>query len=167
VVVLRSSKTLTLVLVAALLTSPAWVPADMKERILSTQQTVEDTDDTQLEGSAQLRLDTWSVILKVVSEHPIDGVGYLGLSYVLPQEGAAQGIHVKDTAHNTFLRMLGELGVFGLLLFCFILWKCWRLGENGMKAATDQFDRQLSLGLVGRRSRSCSRAGSVTASSRS
>ena len=121
----------------------------MKDRILSTQQQVEDTDETQLEGSAQIRLDTWSVLLKVVSEHPFDGVGFLGLPYVLPETGGAMGLNVKDTSHNTFLRMLAELGVFGLLLFCFILWKCWWLGERGVKAAQNRFDRQLALGLVG------------------
>jgi len=149
VVVMRSSKLLTIVLLVALGTSPIWAPADMKDRILSTQQSVEDTDETQLEGSAQIRLDTWSVLLKVVSEHPFDGVGFLGLPYVLPETGGAMGLNVKDTSHNTFLRMLAELGVFGLLLFCFILWKCWWLGERGVKAAQNRFDRQLALGLVG------------------
>jgi O-antigen ligase len=58
------------------------------------------------------------------------------------------GLEVKDSAHNTFLRMLGELGVFGLILFCFILWKVYRLGEAGMKASRNPFDRQLSVGLM-------------------
>jgi O-antigen ligase len=147
-VALRTSRVLTVIVVAVLATSPIWIPQDVKDRMAETQVGVEGSDDVTLEASSQMRIDTWNAILKVVSEHPLDGVGMLGLAYVLPMTGGEMGLEVKDSAHNTFLRMLGELGVFGLILFCFILWKVYRLGEAGMKASRNPFDRQLSVGLM-------------------
>ncbi|HYM80227.1 MAG TPA: O-antigen ligase family protein [Candidatus Limnocylindria bacterium] len=146
-VALRSSRLLAAALVLALLASPWWAPQDVRERVLATQEEAEDSDDVQLEGSAQIRIDTWNAILKVVSEHPIDGVGFVGLAWVLPETGGELGIEVKDSAHNTYLRLLAELGVFGLLLLLLLFWQCWSLGSEGMRRARTRFDRQLALGL--------------------
>jgi O-antigen ligase len=145
---LKTSRALTLVLFAVLLTSPFWAPDYVKERMLGTQIEVEGTDEAELEGSAQTRVDTWRAILTLVTEHPVDGVGFAGLEYVLPQTGEAMGLEVKDSAHNTYLRFLGEMGIFGLMLFLALLWKCWRLAGAGVRAATRPFDRQLSIGLA-------------------
>jgi O-antigen ligase len=93
-------------------------------------------------------VDTWRAIIRVVSEHPLDGVGFSGLGYVLPAAGEALGVEVKDTAHNTYLRFLGEMGVLGLLLFLALLWSCWTLARDGMRLARDRADRQLALGFA-------------------
>ncbi len=146
-VALRTSRLLTFVLVAALISSPLWTPDYVKERILGTQIEDVGTDDVTLESSSQLRVDTWRAIVDVVTEHPIDGVGFTGLGYVLPEAGSAMGVAVKDSAHSTYLRFLGELGVFGLALFLLLLWKCWSLGAAGEAASATAFDRHLGIGL--------------------
>ncbi len=144
---LRSSRTFTLLLVAVLLTSPWWAPDYVRNRVLGTQVEVEEEGETELEGSAQLRVDTWKAIVTVVREHPLDGVGFTGLGYVLPETGSALGLEVKDTSHNTYLRMLGEMGILGLILFVLLLWRCGRLAADGVRAATSRFDRQVAVGL--------------------
>jgi O-antigen ligase len=143
----RSSRVLTFVLVAAMLTAPLWIPDYMMERLTGTQVEDEAGDDSGLEGSAQLRVDTWRAILDVVTDHPLDGVGFTGLGYVLPETGDALGVEVKDSAHNTYLRFLGEMGIFGLGLFVWLLWKCWKLSTDGVKLAATRFDRQLAVGV--------------------
>jgi O-antigen ligase len=148
-VVLRSSRWLTFVLLALLITSPLWTPDYVKDRVLGTQIEDEQFDDVTLESSSQLRVDTWRAIVEVVTEHPLDGVGFTGLGYVLPQTGSALGVAVKDSAHNTYLRLLAEMGLLGLFLFVGLLWQCWRLGRDGERAAIDPFDRQLAMGLRG------------------
>ena len=65
-------------------------------------------DEVTLESSSQLRVDTWRAIVDVVTEHPLDGVGFTGLGYVLPETGSALGVQVKDSAHSTYMRFLGE-----------------------------------------------------------
>ena len=147
-VALRSSRLLSLVLLLVLVTSPLWVPDYLKERVLGTRVESENSDEVSLEASARLRVDTWRAILRVVADHPLDGVGFLGLGSVLPETGEALGIEVKDTAHNTYLRFLGEMGLLGLLLFLWLLWRCWALAREGMRLARERADRQLALGFA-------------------
>lgn len=147
-VAVRTSRYLALAVLLVGITSPLWAPDYVKERVLGTQVETEEYDEVGLETSAQIRVDTWRAILKVVTEHPIEGVGFTGLGSVLPETGEALGVEVKDSAHNTYLRFLGEMGVFGLGLFLLLLWRCWALAREGMRRARDRADRQLSLGLA-------------------
>lgn len=145
----KSSRALVFLLLAVAVSSPLWAPDFLKQRFLGTQVEVEGTDATQLENSAQIRVDTWRAIVKLVTEHPIEGVGFTGLQDVLPQTGQELGVEVKDSAHNTYLRFLSEMGIFGLLLLVLLLARCWRLGQLGQRAAATRFDRQLAVGLSG------------------
>ena len=76
------------------------------------------------------------------------GQGQLPTSGVLPQTGEELGVEVKESAHSTYLRFLGEMGVLGLVLFVLLLWRCWSLAWQGMRRARDAADRQLALGLA-------------------
>jgi len=148
-VAFRSSKWMVALVLAALLSSPAWVPANVKDRVLSTSGEAEGTDEVELEASAMARVETWKAIMKVVSEHPIEGVGFGGLGYVLEDVGAGLGLYeVKDSAHNTFLRMWGEMGLLGIVVFVGLLIACIRLALDGARVAVSRFDRQLSVGLA-------------------
>ncbi len=145
---IKSSRLLTFLLVAALLTSPLWTPDFVKQRVLGTQVESDASDELSLESSSQLRVDTWHAVIDVVTHHPLDGVGFAGLGYVLPEAGSALGVDVKDSAHNTYLRFLGEMGVLGLALFIWLLWSCFKLARDGAALASSPFDRQLCVGLM-------------------
>lgn len=137
-------------LVAVLLLSPLWAPDYVKDRVASSSMEVEGTDEVTVDMASEARLQTWQSILEVVRSHPIDGVGFTGLAYVLPEVGEGLGLEeVKDSAHNTWLRMLAETGVIGLALFVWLMWKAWRLGFEAMRRARAAFDRALGIGLCG------------------
>jgi O-antigen ligase len=152
-VTLRSSRGLALVLIAVALTGPIWAPDYLKDRIMETSasapesEAVEGVDEVQLDNAAQVRVDTWKMVLKIVEEHPLDGVGYDGLHQALPQSAEMMGVDAADSSHNTFLRMLGEEGIVGIALFVWLLWKCWALSAAALRAARTRFDRQLGIGL--------------------
>jgi len=149
-VAVRSSRLLTVLILLTVATSPVWAPDSVKERVSSTQQQDEESDDVELEGSAQARVDTWKTTLKLASDHLVEGLGFDGLGYVLRDTGIRMGLgHTKDSTHNTFLRVVGDMGLPGLLLFLFLLWSCWMLGQTGIHAAQTRFDRQLAVGLQG------------------
>lgn len=149
-VTVRSSRAMTALLLLVLVTGPLWAPAQIRDRILSTSVEVEGTDEVELETSAQKRLNTWQIILRVVADHPLDGVGYTGLGNVLVAEGVAQGIEgIARTAHNSWLRMLGEGGIAGLLVMVWLFWTCWRVASAGVRRATNRFDRQVAVGFGG------------------
>jgi O-antigen ligase len=150
VVAWRSSRWALGVLLLVLALSPFWLPDYVVERINSSKVESETGDEAQVDAASEARLLTWRAILEVVKHHPVDGVGFEGLGYVLPDVGAAMGLaDVKDSAHNTYLRMLAELGVFGLLAFLWLMWSVWRLADDAVRGARNRFDRSLAVGLCG------------------
>jgi O-antigen ligase len=148
-VALRTSRVVGVIVALAVVTSPAWVPRYVVDRVLYTTRTVAGTDEVELEGSSQLRINTWKAMLQVIADHPVDGVGFGGLGYVLPELGEELNSEVKDTAHNTFLRVQAELGALGSLALVFLLGRCWLFGEHGRRRAQNVFQRQVSVGFQG------------------
>lgn len=150
VVAWMSSRWFFGLLVVAMLFSPLWAPDYVKDRVAASSMEVEGSDEVTVDMAAEARLQTWQSILKVVQAHPIEGVGFTGLAYVLPEIGEGLGLEeVKDSAHNTWLRMLAETGIIGLALFAWLMWKCWAIGFGTMRRARDAFDRSLGVGLCG------------------
>jgi O-antigen ligase len=147
-VALRSSRVMTVLLLLLLVSAPLWLPANVKQRITSTQVDVEGSDEVAFGASTQKRLNTWQIILSVAGEHPIEGVGYAGLGGVIVGQATTMGVEtVASSSHNTFLRMLGEMGIFGLFAFLWLIWRCLRLAADGVRLAADRMDRQLAVGL--------------------
>lgn len=144
----RSSRWLLAAFLVVLATSPLWAPDYLKQRIMNSEVEVEGSDQATIDMAAQMRVDTWRAILKIVSEHPLEGVGFNGLGAVLPGAGQALGVEVVETAHNTYLRFLGEMGIFGLVLFVLLLWRCLTLSFAAARAAPSRFDRQFAVGLA-------------------
>jgi O-antigen ligase len=146
----RSSRWVFGLLILILALSPLWVPDYVVERIQKSSVESDTGDGAAMDAAAEVRLLTWRAIWDVVEHHPIDGVGFTGLQYVLPDVGAALGLaDVKDSAHNTYLRMLSELGVFGLAAFLWLMWCVFRLANEGVRLARRKFDRALGIGLGG------------------
>ena len=137
-------------LIVGMLFSPLWAPDYVKDRVAASSRTVEGSDEVAVDMAAEARLQTWTSIMQVVREHPIEGVGFTGLAYVLPEIGEGLGLEdVKESAHNTWLRMLSETGLIGMSLFALLMWQCWGLGYKAMKRARGAFDRAIGVGLCG------------------
>jgi len=150
VVAWMSSRAAFGLLIVAMLFSPLWAPDYVKDRVAQSSRTVEGSDEVAVDMAAEARLQTWQSIMMVVRAHPIEGVGFTGLAYVLPDIGEGLGLEdVKDSAHNTWLRMLSETGVIGLALFALLMWQAWGLGYKSMKRARGAFDRALGVGVCG------------------
>jgi len=150
-VAVRSSRMLTVLLVLVVVTSPIWAPESVKERVMSTQQQDEEgSDDVELEGSAQARIDTWKATMYLTSQHWIEGVGFGVLPYILIDTGKKMGLgHTHESTHNTFLRMLGEMGIPGLLIYVVLFACIWALGMAGLSSASSKYERQVAIGLQG------------------
>jgi O-antigen ligase len=144
----RSSRAALAVLISVLISAPLWTPDYVKERIAGTQVEDETYDEVELESSSQLRVDTWAAITDIVTNHPIEGVGFNALGYVLPELGEARGVAVKDSAHSTYLRFVGEMGLIGLGLLLYLFYAVGRMAVDAMRAARDRWERQLGLGLL-------------------
>jgi O-antigen ligase len=75
------------------------------------------------------RTDEWRVALRVISGHPVGGVG-LGNYRAVEPAIATQTLNLgfvhyivtfRQLAHNTYLQMAAELGLLGLALYLFLL----------------------------------------------
>jgi O-antigen ligase len=82
VVLWRSSKIALAVMLVVLVASPFWLPDYVRERISSS--TNETEEGVSADRSSEARLLTWRAVLGVISQHPLDGVGFAGLGAELP-----------------------------------------------------------------------------------
>jgi O-antigen ligase len=77
-----------------------------------------------LDVSSALRLDLWSSALRMFEAHPVFGVGYLNFAAQLPGYYINSGSYdtfviqfsLLDFAHNTYLTVLAETGLVGVVL---------------------------------------------------
>lgn len=99
---------------------------------------------TAAEESANNRIQLWYEGLNMLREHPIFGVGF----------GNYEN-HAPQTAHNSIVLAMAELGVPGLMLWLGIIWYSIRMlrlviAENeAAQAKTDLPEAEQSLSLVG------------------
>lgn len=117
--VLLAVAAVAIVLVAA--------PDSVWQRIGTLKQVAsrDDTAKVADEGSAEQRLEIWKVARAIIAEHPSTGVGlgaYSEAHYVYAQRPTfnptARG---KRDTHSTYLNILAELGIPGLVLFVLIV----------------------------------------------
>lgn len=81
------------------------------------------------------RLDIWLVGLDIAKDNIIKGVGidnfpYAFTEYVPGTEGINRLIGLNRDSHNIYLANLTELGIPGFLLFLYLLFSMWRLGNR-------------------------------------
>ncbi len=98
------------------------------------------------EGSNAGRLIIWQQAADVFREHPISGVGIGNYSfYLFPEEKYRTPIY----AHNTYLDIASEMGIFALIAWIGIFLSCfWQLFKI-IKKTADKNLRIISIGLFG------------------
>jgi O-antigen ligase len=107
---------------------------------------------TQLEGGTG-RVDIWKVGWRMVEANPLHGVGAGNFQnssvHFLLQPGAiARADFIVDTpkaAHNTYLGILAELGIVGLVLFLIILGFALTTTVKAMRSFARQNDTQMEI----------------------
>ncbi|MEU5908110.1 O-antigen ligase family protein [Micromonospora sp. NPDC047467] len=94
------------------------VPEKVAERIAYT------TVDGRLDSSSSVRLDLWRSALRMAADHPLAGVGFQNFRAHLPEyfqpEVTVAAVDVQldslNHAHNTYLTVLTQTGLVGVLL---------------------------------------------------
>jgi probable O-glycosylation ligase (exosortase A-associated) len=123
-VVSQGQKVRTIVVLVMLGLIAAFVaPSGVWDRLsgLSKATSVETLSEVDAEGSAQERFAIWVISTRIIRDHPVFGVG-LG-AYPLSHSVYAGGDGVlrrKDT-HSTYLNVLAETGIPGLIVFLGII----------------------------------------------
>lgn len=119
---------------------------------LSRVTTSQDFADVDPEGSARNRYNIWRVAGMIIRDHPITGVGSGAYPFVHAIYAVANGVDEargrRDT-HSTYLNILAENGVPGLLLFLGILGTTLWDAERARRRCREVLPRQAEqLGLL-------------------
>jgi O-antigen ligase len=136
----RPARVLTVLAVLAVIIGPL-VPPAAWERLLNMEKltstsTIAEADP---EGSAAERFEIQKVGLQIFLANPTFGIG-LG---AYPHENAryAPEIGMKDT-HNTYLRLLAEVGLPGCILWCALVWSVLRFAYRRRRSSDDDLATQ-------------------------
>lgn len=129
-----------LVLVVALLIGwQTLLPISVQQRILMTYD--ESDGASNLDSSAQTRVDLWQDAEKLIRAHPVFGTGFQTYAYM------GRVGQFRDT-HNYYVKIMLETGAAGLLLFLFLLWRMFALGYRLYRRADDPLLSGLGLGFA-------------------
>jgi O-antigen ligase len=117
---LRPAATVVILIIAGIGVSyySIFAPAESRTRV---------SDFTA--GGGAGRTELWGIALEVASDHPILGVGAANFSIVEPSyathtrnvSNVQYVVDVPRVAHSTYLQILADLGIVGLLTFLFII----------------------------------------------
>jgi O-antigen ligase len=116
-------------------------------------------------GEGSGRTDLWTVGLRMVRAHPLNGVGVGNFPIVSPDYVLQPGLIKRSelifsaapkVTHNTYLEILAEMGFPGLLLFLGIVatsllcaWRAARLWARRGAVGMEALARSALLGLIG------------------
>ena len=123
-----------LALVVFLISWQSVVPTSVQERILMTY----DTNEQQLDTSAQDRVTIWNDAMDLFQQNPVLGIGFDTYRWL-------HRVTIYTDTHNYFLKVMVETGVIGLLLFLWLLMKMSRMGFRLFRTAQDPFLKSLGL----------------------
>jgi O-antigen ligase len=129
-------------------------PPQLRERVTSIV--------TGTSQASPLREDTWQIALQMTRAHPVRGVGlgnfpalesqYFATNLNIVQVGSLR--HFQLVVHNTYLEILAELGIIGLILFVAVLAMTVgravaMLAQPGPEGSTRLLARSITAATVG------------------
>ncbi|GJQ60331.1 MAG: O-antigen ligase domain-containing protein [Candidatus Scalindua sp. AMX11] len=138
--IILSKKRLLLLGVLAILvvSSPLILPKSVKKRFMGTF-VVEKGYEAELGGigvpldsSASERVISWQRILNDYKHHPILGYGVTGYGFIDSQ----------------YFRTLVELGIVGLSIYIFLMYRIYRFLLYSHRIARDNFGKGLTMGIL-------------------
>lgn len=124
---LRGARAIGLVLLIVI-TAPLWLPDKVIERVQHTTEGHYTDEDQELEDSAQVRVDQWKALPEILHEAPVFGHG---LRSFPPIWAHYSRDHEPKAAHSTWVELLSEEGVVGILGY---VWLCLLMAWTGFRA---------------------------------
>ncbi len=89
------------------------------------------------ETSNALRIEIWDKTLVSIKNHPLLGVGIGNYPIVLDQD--LRLAKAGSSAHNIYLHIAAELGIFAFIVFCYIFWRILKDSYIRLRNSSEMF----------------------------
>ncbi len=156
------SKPLILSIIVIILISIIYsTPNPLNQRSLPLWNKLQNTKEflakAENTGSIRARLTFWKVTLLMIKDHPLKGVGPGRFGYFYPfyqskilkeDKGPKKHAYNAKRAHNEYLQVFAETGVFGFLVFLFILYSLLQQGYKRLKSSDNIMYISLASGIL-------------------
>ncbi|MGQ9777852.1 MAG: tetratricopeptide repeat protein [Thermodesulfobacteriota bacterium] len=102
--------------------------------------------------SARARVYIYHNTLRIIKDYPLRGVGFGNFKYVYPRyrdraEWAISGLNTRvEEAHNEYLQIFSEVGLFGFLIFMFIIFRIIKMSLNLFRK--EEFNQSFFLSMA-------------------
>ena len=135
-------------------------PNPLNQRRLPIWTKLENTKEflsgTENGGSISQRIVFWKVALLMIKTHPIKGVapGRFGYFYpfyqskLLEKQAGKKHAYNAKRAHNEYLQVFSETGIFGFLVFLYIIYLILIKGIEKIKKTGDLFYISITSGII-------------------
>jgi O-antigen ligase len=96
----------------------------------------------------ETRLRTYLIVVDAIRDNPILGIGLNNVRDYLREKARYADGKVLGTAHNSYLAIFAELGIFALLAYLGIMWSIYRAGFRIFREERDLTARWRGMGAV-------------------
>lgn len=100
------------------------------------------------DASSSVRIELGKGALEMIFDTNLLGVGFMGFPEMLPKYVSTQKTMGIVEPHNLFYTVFAELGLLGLLLFGWILWKTGKTALANFRKSTSSIEQAVSATLI-------------------
>jgi len=86
--------------------------------------------------------------LQMIKDYPLTGIGVNTFYHVYPQYQLPEAKEHLVHAHNIFLQIGAEIGLFGVVTLLWLLIRVFKIGWEILRKAKDDYLRALAIGLL-------------------
>jgi O-antigen ligase len=88
-------------------------------------------------STIETRLRTYGLVVEAARKNPLFGIGLNNVRDYLRERSRNVDGRVLGTAHNSYLAVVSELGIFALAAYLGIMWSIYRVGFRMFRAEGD------------------------------
>ncbi|NLJ98578.1 MAG: polymerase [Tissierellia bacterium] len=116
------------------------LPERILNRLMSIGNYLEDS-------SSSYRIKIWKIALEVIKDNWLVGVGLGYIPFKMVYESYASNMPTYHI-HNTFLQIVGEMGVMGLMVFTFFMFILFKYSIKRLIKGEDRYIQVMAGGLL-------------------
>lgn len=94
------------------------------------------------------RTHFWYVALQIILHNPILGTGLDSFGTAFPRYDTWNGIYRLEQAHNDYLQILSDAGIFGFLCVVWFIYLLFKQGLRIVSGTTDTFRKSVAVGAL-------------------